>query len=116
MRGDDPVGTIGMRTFGHGVAELKRLFVRPSERGQGLGARLFKAIVREAEAGGYRTARLKTLATMHGPKALYRELGFKQIQAYYQNEEDCLEFFEKTLSVDAHYQEHFGSARTILYS
>jgi len=45
--------------------------------------RLVAAIVREAEAIGYREMRLDTLPSMTGAIALYRRMGFVPMAPYY---------------------------------
>ncbi|MFO1315775.1 MAG: GNAT family N-acetyltransferase [Burkholderiales bacterium] len=73
---DAPDGTVG---------EVKRLYVKPAGRGQGLGERLVRAIVAAARAAGYRELRLDTLAHMADARRLYERLGFVSCPPYYHN-------------------------------
>ncbi len=59
-----------------GVAEVRRLYVRPALRGQGIGLALMQAAMDAAKKAGCHTIRLETLAAMHEAAALYRRLGF----------------------------------------
>jgi ribosomal protein S18 acetylase RimI-like enzyme len=79
-----PVGCVGLRPIEpDGCCEMKRLYVSPEMRGLGLGEKLVDAVVKEAERIGYREMRLDTLPSMAGAIALYRKLGFKPIEPYY---------------------------------
>jgi putative acetyltransferase len=67
------------------AAEMKRLYVRPAFRGLGLGRQLAEAILDEARMGGYDSVLLDTLDDMEIARAMYEELGFKEIPPYYHN-------------------------------
>ena len=67
------------------TAEMKRLYVRPAFRGLGLGRQLAEAILDEARMGGYDSVLLDTLDDMEIARAMYEELGFKEIPPYYHN-------------------------------
>ncbi len=85
MDGKRAAGCAGLRKMGEGVCELKRLYVHPLSRGQGIGRQLVLAAITDAHAIGYHKMRLDSLPSMRRALALYRALGFKPIEPYYDN-------------------------------
>lgn len=74
-------GCVGIREHAAGVAEMKRLFVRPEYRRQGLARDLVERALDAAVAAGYRRVVLTTLPEMMGAALdLYLSLGFQQIE------------------------------------
>lgn len=67
------------------AAEMKRLYVRPAFRRLGLGRQLAEAILDAALMAGYDSVLLDTLDDMEIARAMYEELGFKEIPPYYHN-------------------------------
>ncbi|NRA99600.1 MAG: GNAT family N-acetyltransferase, partial [Rhodobacteraceae bacterium] len=64
------------------VAEIKRLYVRPAGRGQGLGRALAERAMEAARTLGAKRMFLDSLKGMTAARGLYADLGFAEIAAY----------------------------------
>lgn len=82
---DHLIGCVALRPFGAEDCEMKRLYVVPAFRGQGIARRLAERLIEEARAVGYKHMLLDTLQQMEAARALYAHLGFVEIPAYYHN-------------------------------
>ena len=67
------------------ACEMKRLYVRPSFRGLGLGRTLAESVMDAGRVTGYRHVLLDTLDDMEAGRALYEDLGFVEVPPYYHN-------------------------------
>ena len=95
---DQFAGCIALRKLSGTACEMKRLFVRPSYRGKRLGKILVESIIDEAHKLGYTHMRLDTIpGPMDTAIALYRSIGFVEIEAYCENPVEGAKFMELDL-------------------
>ena len=82
---EELLGCVAIRNQHAAVCEMKRLYVRPQGRKTGLGRRLAESAIEHAQRLGYSRMVLDTLPNMIKAQSLYQSLGFREIEAYYQN-------------------------------
>ncbi|HEX6279509.1 MAG TPA: GNAT family N-acetyltransferase [Pyrinomonadaceae bacterium] len=92
------VGCIAMRRIGVDVCEMKRLYLRESARGKGVGLTLIEKVIDDARSIGYTKMRLDTYPPKMGKAVrLYESHGFYEIPSYYDNPHGKTLFMEKLL-------------------
>jgi putative acetyltransferase len=80
-RGGEPVGCGGVGFF-DGFAELKRMYVRPRARGQGVADALVARLEAESAAAGHDLLRLETGSRSLAAIRFYRRAGFHPCAAF----------------------------------
>ena len=77
-----PVGCGALRDLEPGVGEVKRMFVVPEFRGQGIAKQILAALETRARELGYATVRLETGNEQPEAISLYKTSGYHQIAAF----------------------------------
>jgi len=78
-----PAGCVALRRFDQTRGEVKRLYVRPQFRGNGLGKALMNALAAEARIIGYAELIADTIPkVMATALTMYERLGFEHIEPY----------------------------------
>ena len=93
-----PAGCGALRPLNRDACEMKRLYVRPEYKGQGIGRQLAERLIAEAKLIGYTLMRLDTIPTqMMEASRLYLALGFHEIPPYYNNPQPGVSYMELLL-------------------
>jgi GNAT superfamily N-acetyltransferase len=80
--GETAVGCVALRRLDAATAEMKRMYVRETHRGTGLGRKLAAAVIDVARERGHARIVLDTLPKLTTAIALYRDLGFRECGPY----------------------------------
>ena len=78
------VGCVAVKRVDEKRCEMKRLFVDVSAHGRGVGKALAEAAVERGKALGYETMMLDTGPKQIEAQTLYRKLGFRPAEPYYE--------------------------------
>lgn len=97
--GDHIIGCVALRLIAEPVsAEIKRMYVRPEARGQGVAQELLEAAEKFALAAGYQWIYLDTADDMKAAARFYQRNGFQPCQRYNDNPQATL-FMRKRLAI-----------------
>lgn len=77
-----PIGCGAFKPFSEKEAEIKRMFVLPEFRGQGLGRKILKNLEYWAEESNFDFCILETSRDMPNAIKLYQKAGYSSIQNY----------------------------------
>lgn len=96
----EPVGCGGYRTYDKDeqIAEVRKMYVRPAERGLGLGRQLLSQLEHEAADHGARRMLLETGALNTSAIGLYTASGYEAIPSYVEGRRQTNRAFAKQLS------------------
>jgi DNA-binding MarR family transcriptional regulator/N-acetylglutamate synthase-like GNAT family acetyltransferase len=89
------IGCAGVRELSEGIAELKRLYVKPEFRSFKIGKKLLTIAIETAKKMGYHYIRLDTVPGQEKAQGLYYHLGFYKIESYRYSPIDGTIFMEK---------------------
>lgn len=81
-----PAGLVALKPVDGDVAEVKRLYVRPTARGHAIGRALLHRLLVAARAEGFRMLRLETTTFMREARAIYAAFGFRDVPAFAQTQ------------------------------
>ena len=96
-------GMGGIRFIRPGVAEIKRIYVRPQYRGMQLGELMLRRLISDAREFGYTSLCLDSGPFMTSAQRLYEGAGFEDCPPYYGTEvpldfRDRWRFMQRELS------------------
>jgi len=94
-----PAACGGLKVFGQAYGEVKRMYVRPSYRGLGLGKAILQHLAEVAQGRQVNVLRLETGIYQTEAIGLYERFGFQRRPPFGEYKEDPLSvYFEKLLA------------------
>lgn len=96
-----PCGCVALRLFDNGsskIGEVKRMFISPYARGQGISYKMMDILIEETVKMKYDILKLDTLHSMYAAIKVYKSYGFYETDPYYYNPLEGVVYFEKVMS------------------
>jgi DNA-binding MarR family transcriptional regulator/GNAT superfamily N-acetyltransferase len=97
----EPIGCGALKFHEDAHAEIKRMWVADSARGQGVGRRILGKLEKHASEHGVRIVRLETNGSLLEAISLYRSAGYSEVPAF-NDEPYAHHWFEKQLVHNQH--------------
>jgi N-acetylglutamate synthase-like GNAT family acetyltransferase len=72
--------------IGKKAGAIKRMYIRPSYQGKGIGKALLQLLLQKAKEFGYNSVYLETASSFAAAQHLYRSFGFIECDAYPETE------------------------------
>jgi GNAT superfamily N-acetyltransferase/DNA-binding MarR family transcriptional regulator len=91
-----PVGCGALKIGDGGAGEIKRMWTKPSARGQGIARAILQKLEATARQVGLKVLRLETNQSLKEAQALYRKEGYREV-APFNREPYAHHWFEKRL-------------------
>lgn len=102
VRNESQIAGVGcLKRLDTDVGELQRMYVLPAFRGKRIGRALACRLIEDARAIGYRRLRLESLEFLSAAHALYRSLGFHDIDPY---EHNSMESYQSAQQLNRYYR------------
>jgi GNAT superfamily N-acetyltransferase len=98
LNDDDVIGSVALRDDGNDAVVLKRMYLRPGQRGRGLGKRLLAVALDWARANDIHVVRLDTSERMVAAQRLYEAHGFQRVPGKAPRQGQCRLLYELRLS------------------
>jgi len=95
--GEATLGCGAVRTLEPGIGEIKRMWIAPERRREGLGVVLLDALEAACRELGHARVRLDTNGALTPAIRMYESRGYQAIDRYNDNP-DATHFFEKVLA------------------
>jgi GNAT superfamily N-acetyltransferase len=90
-------GCVCLRPLSDGSGEIKRMYVRESFRGRGIGRALVTECIALGRVAGFERLCLDTHSTMTPARTLYESFGFAEIAPYWDHPIPGVVFYQLTL-------------------